>query len=154
MEDGIQFIEWLSVALLSGVKFIGGVGLAIVYGLKFAPSVLTTFVGGLAGVVVYIVFGDMLLRVYRRYFPSKRKFTKSRRRIVRLKQRGGLWLIAFLTPLLLSMPLGTFASVSLGFPWIRILIAMSLSLAFWSLLLFTIYELIGFDVHAYLQKLI
>jgi hypothetical protein len=154
MDSGIEFLELLSVALLSGVKFIVGVGLAITYGLPFLVSALSTFLGGIVGVMVYMFFGEYLLRVFRRLFPPKRRFTRARRRVVRLKQRGGLWLIAFLTPLLLSIPLGTFASVSLGFPWYRILLAMSLSLAFWSLLLFSIYWLIGFDVHEYLKHLI
>lgn len=154
MDQGIQFAELVTVALLSGVKFIFGVGLAIGYGLPFTLSTATTFVGGILGVTVYMVFGDVILRIFRRWFPPRKKITRSRRRVVRLKQRGGLWLIAFLTPLLLSIPLGTFASISLGFPWPRILLAMGLSLAFWSLVLFTVYEVIGFDVHKYLQDLI
>jgi hypothetical protein len=166
MESGIEFLELLSVALWAGFKFIVGVGLAIGFGFGFAVSTATTFLGGMVGVVVYVFFGDAIRRGWRKLFPVKRRFTRGRRRMVRLKHAGfklgigkvhvrvgALWVIAFLTPIILSMPIGTFLSVSMGYPLQRIFLSMAMSLAFWSLLFFTLYEVSGIDVHALITRL-
>jgi len=152
-ETGIEIIEILWVFLWSGFKYVVGVGSAIAYDLGFTISVISAFLGGITGVSVYIFFGESIRKGWSRWFPSKRKVTRTRRFVVRLKQRGGLWAIAFLTPLILSVPLGTFAAVAIGYPWPRIMLAMSISFAFWSLLLFGLYDIIGFNLNEFVREL-
>jgi hypothetical protein len=61
-----------------------------------------------------------------------KKFTRKNKLIVRVKRRFGLIGIAFLTPLLLSIPIGCFLSVRYFKVKHKILIHMYVSVIFWS----------------------
>jgi hypothetical protein len=75
-----------------------------------------TNLGGILGVVVFFYFWDLLIRMWKKYWPErftirrrKRKiFTKATRRIVRIKVKYGLPGIAILSPVILSIPIGAY----------------------------------------------
>jgi hypothetical protein len=84
--------------------------------------VFWTNVGGMAGIYFFAYLSEKLLAWWKRIFRSRRErlmkdqekkkiFTRRNRRIVRIKQNYGLIGIAFTTPLLLSIPVGTFLVV-------------------------------------------
>lgn len=90
---------------------------------SFFETVLWTNVGGVIGVYFFAFLSGKLIvwwnRTFKKFFRSnpengtdrKKTFTKRNRRIVRIKQQYGLLGIALSTPIILSIPLGTFLVV-------------------------------------------
>lgn len=77
---------------------------------------------------------------------KKRKiFTPRNRRIIRLWNNYGLIGIAALTPVIFSIPIGTFIITRLEHNHKKVMIYMFISIVFWSLTLTGIFEL--FQVH-------
>ncbi len=80
------------------------------------------------------------------YVPSgqeeeKKVFTKKSRRIVRIWKKYGLIGIAILTPILLSIPVGTFIASRLVPQRRTVILYMLFALVFWSVLLSSLFEL-------------
>lgn len=152
----MELVEIVWVVLWSGFKFMVGVVFAIAADLGFLVSALSTLIGGMLGVVVYTFFGTAVQRYVARLFPRKKRKKKTidwkKKLIIRLKKNGGLFAIAFLTPLILSVPLGTFAAVALRYDWHKILIAMLFSFSFWSLAIFGLYYWLGINLREELEK--
>jgi hypothetical protein len=73
--------------------------------------------------------------------PKKRIFTRRNRRIVRIWKSYGLIGLAALTPILFSIPIGTFMITRLEHNHKRILLYMFISVSCWSLILTSIFEL-------------
>ncbi len=71
---------------------------------------------------------------------KKRIFTKRNRRIVKLKVKYGLLGVALLTPILLSIPIGTFVATKIINNKKKIILYMSISVLLWSVLLTTIFN--------------
>jgi hypothetical protein len=90
---------------------------------SFFETILWTNVGGVLGIYFFAFISGKLIAWWNRTFktrPSdpesassngKKTFTKRNRRIVRIKQQYGLVGIALSTPIILSIPLGTFLVV-------------------------------------------
>jgi hypothetical protein len=72
---------------------------------------------------------------------QKRIFTRRSRRIVRIWKRYGLIGLAALTPILFSIPIGTFIITRLEHNRKKILLYMFISVSCWSLILTSIFEL-------------
>jgi hypothetical protein len=116
-------IQIILTILSSSVKFAMTFPLAVMqFKFSFAETVLWTNAGGILGIYFFAYLSDKLILWWQRTFRKKRKsgmpqekrkktFTKRNRRIVRIKQRYGLIGIALITPLLLSIPVGTFLMV-------------------------------------------
>ena len=88
----------------------------------FAETVFWTNVGGLAGIYFFAFLSRKLIAWWKKLFRkskwyiqkdqrAKKVFTRKNRRIVRIKQKYGLFGIALITPLLLSIPVGVFLVV-------------------------------------------
>ncbi len=111
--------EIISVFLLSTVKFVlGSVPLALGFGFPFLKSLLVTCSGGISGVLIFVNISEYLInkikergRTHKKIQPFKKKFTLKNKIIVKVKMRFGLIGIAFLTPLLLSIPIGSFIAL-------------------------------------------
>jgi hypothetical protein len=73
--------------------------------------------------------------------PKKRIFTRRNRRIVRIWKSYGLIGLAALTPILFSIPIGTFIITRLEHNHKKILFYMLVSVSCWSLILTSIFEL-------------
>ena len=73
--------------------------------------------------------------------PKKRVFTTRNRRIIRIWQSYGLVGLAALTPILFSIPIGTFIMARFESNNKKILWYMLISITCWSLLLTSIFEL-------------
>ena len=72
---------------------------------------------------------------------KRRIFTKRNRRIVRIWRSFGLAGIALITPIILSIPLGTVIANSLDGNKRRIIAYMFLSVLFWSVLMTSVFEI-------------
>lgn len=109
--------------LSSSVKFAMTFPLVVLqFRFSFAETILWTNVGGLMGIWFFAYLSDKLINWWQKTFRSRKKarvqvgktkaiFTKRNRRIIRIKQKYGLPGIAMITPILLSIPVGTFLMV-------------------------------------------
>jgi len=107
----------------SAVKFAMTFPLAVMqFNFSFPETLLWTNVGGILGIYFFAFLSEKLIAWWNRTFrkrwqnrPSRNRdkkiFTRKNRRIIRIKQRYGLIGIVITTPLLLSIPLGTFLVV-------------------------------------------
>lgn len=107
---------WI-VILSSTWKFAATFPVAVyVFKMTFFQTILYTNIGGLLGIIASAILSKGLIKIYIAFWPDKlkrkikkgKKFTRRNRLLVNLKMKYGLLGIAFLTPVLLSIPLGTF----------------------------------------------
>ncbi|NBQ48390.1 MAG: hypothetical protein EBU33_08055, partial [Sphingobacteriia bacterium] len=79
----------------------------------------------------------------RRNLIHRRKiFSSFNRRIIRVRQKFGLAGIAFITPILLSTPLGAFIAERFYRDKKKIILYLSLATIFWALALYCIFILV------------
>jgi hypothetical protein len=113
----IGVMDILIVILSSTWKFAATFPFAVyVFNMSFAQTIVYTNIGGLLGIIVFRFLSIALINLYNAYWPEKlkrhrepaKKFTRNNRRLVQIKARYGLYGIAVLTPVLLSIPVGTF----------------------------------------------
>ena len=109
-------ISYLSVFLVSMVKFSLAFPLALSNDLSFWQTFMISCLGGVFGVVIFTFFTKVLLDFYFKLFPSKKKKEEKKDNLkMRVAKKAmdkyGLFGIAFLTPLFLSIPVGTFIAL-------------------------------------------
>lgn len=139
-----SYISWIAVLALSSVKFLFAPALAVgYYNMTFVQSVLLTSIGGCTGVVFFTHLSKAVINLFSaltiwlqipRSRKPRRKFTFRHRMIVRIKQRYGLWGLVVLTPVLFSIPLGSFLAERY-FPRRNTMYDLFLSVVVWSLIL-------------------
>lgn len=136
MTEGL--LQAFSVVSLSTVKHtLGGVPLAAVYGLSYGEVVLYSAIGGTIGILIFMFLAQGIVSLRQAYFPSKKKkrvFSKKKRFIVKVKRRFGLAGIAFITPWLLSVPIGTMVATGVYRDKKRVFLFMLGSVMLWSFL--------------------
>lgn len=135
----MKFWQVVSAIALSSVKHTGGgVPLAAGFGFSYLEIAGYTSIGGIIGVLGFIYFSGVLQKLFSRIpgirKKKKRIFTRKNRIIVRVKQNFGLLGIAFITPWLLTIPLGTIISCGIYPNRRRVFIYQSASVIFWSFL--------------------
>ena len=135
--------EIISVFLLSTVKFVfGAVPMALGLGFSFFEAVTVTSLGGFTGVTFFVLMSEKLVAGIKKRKEAKKaneevevaatkKFTRRNKIIVKAKSRFGLAGIAFLTPLLFSIPIGSFLAVRYFKNKQKILIYLYISILFW-----------------------
>lgn len=149
------FLKILIVFLVSSIKFLFAPALSFGMGLNFVQTILSTTSGGIVGVFVFFFLSRWLLQLYSRYFfyyfhllrtkiysylnitipkfiPARR-FTRRNRFIIKLVRKYGLVGIVILTPVLLSIPVGTFIATRYFSSNRYLLVYLSGSVMFWSL---------------------
>src|SRR5690349_5132017 len=95
----------------SALKYMFGIAhTTVIFNLGFIPSMLLTVGGGMVGVWAFGFFDKKLRHIWHHWRGDdkkikKIKFTKFKRRMVKFRDRFGLAGIAFLTPVLLSVPI-------------------------------------------------
>ncbi len=143
-----EFWKILSAFLLSGLFFAKTGMPAALYAVKFDffKVFAITVSGGLTGTVLFTYVSAGIIKWWAKfkakYFASHKKakvFTKANRRIIKIKRRFGLTGIAFLTPILLSIPLGAFLGERFYKKKSTVIIALSISIILWEIALYFIY---------------
>jgi multidrug efflux pump subunit AcrB len=127
--------------LMSTVKFVfGAVPLALAFGFSFWKTIAVTCSGGFVGVTLFVNLGEYLVRKARERrerkraegkLKPKRAFTRTNKIIVRVKRNFGLPGIALLTPLLLSIPLGSIIAMRYFRHKDKYILFWSFSIASW-----------------------
>jgi hypothetical protein len=109
-------MKGLIIILSSTWKFAATFPVAVyLFNMSFFETIFYTNLGGLIGIVAFTFFSKGLIHLWEGFVPGKRQgkkqrkvFTKRNRRLVIMRTRYGLPGIVFLTPVLLSIPIGTF----------------------------------------------
>jgi hypothetical protein len=146
---------------MSTVKFLFALPLSFKFGFGFGQTFIYTTLGGVLGVFIYYFLSRWIIRIYQTYFkyhvskvvhavfewfnhrhiaeklfPSrKRHFTRRNRMIVKIKRKWGFFGIILLTPILLSIPIGTFIITRYYRSEKNALLYLALSVAAWSLII-------------------
>lgn len=135
----------LSIFLLSSTKFLLGIGAVFLTDLSFAMAAAITIFGGIAGVFFYLFLLQFIVK-YMKAKATKVKFSRWRRFMINIKQKGGLLGIAAITPILLSIPLGIALSISLGVEKRNILLTHCFFIVFWSFALLGLKYGLGYEL--------
>ena len=139
-----ELIKILSVVVLSAFKLMMGVPFALfAYGYSFVETVIMTSFGGILGVIVFTYFSEWILKIWKRFIkktstglPGKKKqiFNRRNRLIVKIKRKYGIMGIAFISPSLITIPIGTFILVRYFHNKKKIIVYESAAVVFWSAL--------------------
>ncbi len=149
-----ELYKLISVLLTAGFKYVVAVMMAFGMGLGFIWSVIACTVGGMLGVAVYTLAEEFLrkriMAVRRKKGKKMFKVNRTSRLIITIKHHHGLLGIAVLTPVLLTVPVGTIAGLALGYHWRELFTYMFFSFLGWSLFFFGIYALTGWNLNEWL----
>jgi hypothetical protein len=138
----------LSVFLASAIK-PGLVGIPLATALKFSflKTLLISGGAGVTGSVVFAYLSDKLLvlwhRLLDRFFPNRarpKRFSRTTRFLVKVKKYFGITGIAIISPLFLSIPLGSFFAIRFFGDRQKTLVYMSISSIAWTVLLYFFYN--------------
>ncbi len=151
------FLKILIVFAVSSIKFLIAPALSFSMGLNFLQTFLSTTSGGITGVVIFFFLSRWLLLLYARYFVfytrkikknfygflklevpveiPARKFTRRNRFIIKIVRKYGLAGIVVLTPVILSIPIGTFLATRFYASNRYLLVYLISSVLFWSLIM-------------------
>lgn len=152
MEDMWKYVL---VILTSSVKFFIAVPFARASGLSFIESLICCIIGGSIGVTAFLYLSDYIFRFLgwlkdifftpKKTDKPRRKFTKTNRFIVKVMRKYGLIGVAAITPILISIPVGTLVAERLNLKFFndkpRLLMYLYLSVIGSSILLNTIFYL-------------
>lgn len=144
--DALFWLQCLEVALIASVKFLFAPFEAERHGFNWIEAFIATTAGGLAGIVLFSFLGTQLVRGWRRFtnlfrragnkkVPKTTKFNTRNRFIIIVRRKFGLAGIAFITPCIISIPIGTMIASGL-YPqrWV-VLRYLFVSLILWSVVL-------------------
>lgn len=155
----IKILNGIIVLVFSGLKFIAGIAYAAAIGnFGFWPCVILTISGGMIGVYLFASLDLKILNFFNKLFKIKKrtyvKFTKRTRFIVKLRSTYGLAGIAFLTPLILQVPIGTFLAMRLIKNKWKVSLYMLFSFAFYSFTICGCYYFLGPHVKSMMDHIL
>jgi hypothetical protein len=157
-------IKQLGILLISAIKFLVAAPTSYLLGYSYLHTFLNIFTGGLLGVIVFYFAGKAILyffrfhipliaRAFHQIFGFKRKSlpkspkitsdsSRRNRWIVRMRNRFGYPGLIILTPVLFSIPVGTFLALKYFSKRKNLLLMLSLSVFVWSLVLASLTRLL------------
>ncbi len=149
MNDTYLLLKYLLVIILSTFKYILGV-LALLSTPQSNPLIdfCATSFGGILGVSIWIFLGSIIQKIFIRFSVilrqkrnptgsiNPKKFSKKNRILVKIKRWGGVPVLAFLSPYLLSLPIGCFICIAMESNRWRVFGYMVLSILFWGAITF------------------
>ena len=104
--------EIISVFLMSGIKFFAAPFLAKTLGFSYLKTIFVSTSGGIVGVFVFFNLGSRIVNFFSKFFKAKntkRKiFTRKNKFYVKLIRNYGMFGIAIFSPILISIPIGSF----------------------------------------------
>ena len=135
------------VFLTSAFKFgFGGVPMAeLVYKFPFFKTITITAAGGVMGAILFAYISEWVLdkwdrfrKKYRPYHEHKNvpenKFTK------KIREKWGLYGLAFFTPFILSIPIGTLLAVHFYHDKQKVISYMIVSIVGWDFFFYCFYS--------------
>ncbi len=144
----LKILYGILVVVFSGLKYLAGIAFAAAVGnFGFWPCVILTISGGMMGVYLFASFDTKIVDFFNKVFKIKKKtsvkFSKRSRFMVRLRSTYGLAGIAFLTPIILQVPIGTFLAMRLIKNKWKVSLYMLCSFTFYSFTICGCYYFLG-----------
>ena len=140
----MEFIlKVLAVVGLSCLKYLLGVSMAVV-ALTPVEGFISVVMGSSISVFIYVYGGKALSQ----FFIERKKkkqgdsyvrskvFTKKNRFLVKIRKNGGLPLVAFLSPVIISLTVGCLLAITFVRDKRQIVAYMIASIFLWSLMIF------------------
>lgn len=145
------WVKALTVVLWCMFKYAVGVISAITFNFSFPETFMSTVGGGMLGVVIYLYLWEAILFVWRKFFPKKPKsggikMNKRKRWMVTIIRKYEIYGIAALTPILLSVPVGTLLAAAIEPNKWHIKVYMFLSFILWTCLIYGLYKMFGIRI--------
>lgn len=114
-----HILKLLSVCLFSAIKFFFALPYSYAIKLSYWESIISTCTGGLLGFFFFYYLSGIIIKflvkngLYKKIKPRKRKdgkkiFSRKNKLIVKTKLSYGLIGLVILTPIILSIPVGSF----------------------------------------------
>ena len=138
------------VFLLSGFKFgFGGVPLAeFVYKFPFFKLITVTTAGGVTGAILFAYISEWVLDTWHKFrmrkFPQhehhERKHAPESKLVKKIREKWGLYGIAFFTPFILSIPIGTLIAVHFYHDKQKVISYMIVSIVGWVFFFYFFYN--------------
>jgi hypothetical protein len=149
-----KLISSIAVFFGSIIKFSMFTLTAIAADLGLGGS-LANVIGGIIGIVLFTYLGTVIQDNLVRRFPRQfgRKFTRTTRMLVKVKQRFGLGGVAALTPIILSIPVGVMFALALTHDKKKILVSMITSILFWATILFLPYFVFDINIVVWVKQI-
>ena len=155
MVEGEEVTQWLKIAevtLIASVKFLLAPFEAERQGMGFWEAFLVTTGGGIMGIFVFYYAGSIISAWWKRNIAkmkafcmrrpitdftgeNQRVFTRTNKLIIRVKNKFGLAGVAFVTPCLISIPIGTLVAVTIYRKRKPVILYLLISLILWSFFL-------------------
>jgi hypothetical protein len=146
--DTIEIWKFISAALACTISLskIGIPSVIAIYKSNYLLALMSSCTGAIFGTVFFTYLSAGLLKWWdqlkEKWFTSKHPkkiFTKSNRRVLRIKHRFGLIGIAILTPIFLSIPIGAFLAERFYKDKKKVIVYLSVSALFWCFTLYFLY---------------
>jgi hypothetical protein len=151
-EEVTHWLKIVEVSLIASVKFLLAPFEAERYNMSYWESFLYTTGGGIMGIFVFYYAGHFISEWWKRNMAKIKSFvtrrpitdftgenrrimTRKNKLIVRVKNKFGLAGIAFVTPCLISIPIGTLVAVAIYRKRKPVILYLLISLVLWSLFL-------------------
>ena len=131
-------LKILIVISLSGLKFMIAIPLsALQYEFNFLQTLLFSLSGGIIGVFLFSMLSDKINILFPKKKKTKRKRKRGVKEVITIKaaRKYGVYGIAAITPILLSIPIGTIIALRL-FPEKRKTVPVLMSsVVIWAIIL-------------------
>jgi membrane protein YqaA with SNARE-associated domain len=138
-----NLVKIVSVAITCSFAFkIGFPTAFVLLDHDFLKVITVTCAGGVAGNIFFTYLSSFIINAIEKLGPKKRpnhkkrKFTAYNKRVVKVKRKFGLAGIAFITPILLSTPIGAFLAGKFFKDKRKIILYFSAATFFWALTLY------------------
>lgn len=143
----------LVIMVISAIKF-GMVATTVVAANLGIPGTVFNMIGGIAGVFVFAQFSSIVQDWLIRTFPKKfnKRFSKRTRFLARVKGSFGLKGIAFITPIILSIPVGVFFAMDLTTDKKKVITYMLAACFFWAAVFYVPYYVFEIDIVSWVKS--
>lgn len=134
----MNWLVYLSVIGASALKFMLGPISGMALGLVWYESLLCTIAGMMLTVTGMMVLSNFFRSLEQRFFPKLKKknpFNKRNRWAIKIRQRLGMWGVAFLTPIAFTPPVGIILALAFRYSKPEILYKMLVSAAVWGVVM-------------------
>jgi len=138
-----KILQILLVVILSATKFLTAPITSLNIGFGYLETLLITSIGGLIGVFFFFYLSSAIMLLIsklsshqskKKLSKPKKKFTWKNKMIIHIKREYGLIGLAAVTPVLLSIPLGTFLAARFFSDKKLVIFYLSASVVVWSVI--------------------
>ena len=142
-----KITQILLIIIGSAIKYSWATVFAAETAWGLFPAMIFNFVGGALGIYIYTHLGEHLRDWYIQRNKNKYKvFTRRNRWIIFIRKRLGLKGVAFLSPILITLPLGTAILLTMTKDHNKIVKYLLVSCVFWTLIILVPYKLFHVDL--------